>query len=86
MATLAPTPAETFYRIADEIGPRKPGSYYENQTGIFEVLAVHEGAPARALTGRRTDWAITVRHVFTGHTMTHCMAWTIDDHVIGGTK
>lgn len=82
MSTLASTPAETFFRVADEIGPRTVGAVYFNSTGTYQVLAVHRGKKARDLTGRRTDWAITVHHAATDKTFTHCMAWTSEDHLV----
>ncbi|MER6253625.1 hypothetical protein ABT224_19945 [Streptomyces sp. NPDC001584] len=65
-----------------EIGPREAGSFYFNATGTFEVLEVLRGDQARAAVNRRTDWAITTRHLATDTESTHCMVWTDSDYLI----
>ncbi|MFD7922512.1 hypothetical protein ACFV3R_25210 [Streptomyces sp. NPDC059740] len=76
--TLTPTD-----RAAAEIGDRAPGTYYYNPAGTFEVIAVHGPDEARILTGRTGAlWAVTTRHLATGHIETHSRAWTTSDHAI----
>ncbi|WP_435245064.1 hypothetical protein [Streptomyces tendae] len=69
-------------RVESELGPRSEGALYFNSTGTFEVLAVLRGDDARQAMGRTVEWAVTVRHLHTGHELTHCMAWTASDHLI----
>lgn len=69
-------------RAEIELGDRVEGALYFNSTGTFEVLAVLRGEAARQALGRNVDWAVTTRHLHTGHEVTHCMAWTASDHMI----
>jgi hypothetical protein len=61
-----PMTLEALRRVVnDQIGPRTPGSIYQNVDGAFEVLAViRDPERARALLGRRSArWALVVKDV-----------------------
>lgn len=76
-------PSSAGQDVEAEIGPREAGAFYSTDMGgTFEVLAVLRGAEARAAVNRRTDWAVTTRHLATENVTTHCMAWTTSDHLI----
>ncbi|MFF7986983.1 hypothetical protein ACFZDK_49255 [Streptomyces sp. NPDC007901] len=72
--------------VDDQIGPRTPGSIYQNVDGAFEVLAViRDPQRARELLGRRgAQWALVVKDVLRPGAEPFAIgsAWTTSDHLV----
>lgn len=82
--------------VDDQIGPRTPGSIYQNVDGAFEVLAViRDPQRARELLGRRgAQWALVVKDVLRPGAEPFAIGsvWTTSDYLVreaaatGGVK
>lgn len=73
-------------RIADEIGPRRPGAIYQNTDGRFEVLALVTNRREAAALLRRDSarWAVIVRDTLRpdGQPFPVGSVWTNSDYLL----
>lgn len=69
---------------ASHIGPRKPGTVYDNASGLFQVLAViTDPSEARRILRRRAArYAILVRDLHAGTEHYTGATWTGSDRVL----
>ena len=70
--------------VADQIGPRLPGTVYDNAAGLFEVRAVvTDRSEARRILRRRSaQFAIQVIDLHTGTPHYTGAVWTGSDRVL----
>lgn len=83
--TNSPQADEALRRVtADQIGPRTPGTVYDNATGIFQVASVvTDLAEARRILKRRAArFAIEVIDLHTGGRHYTGAVWTGSDRVL----
>jgi hypothetical protein len=77
--------AEALRRVvADQIGPRQPGTVYDNVDGAFEVLdVVTDTSEARRILGRRgARFAVLIRDLDAGTERYTGATWTGSDRVL----
>ena len=69
---------------AAQIGPRKPGTVYDNASGLFEVRSVvTDLTEARRILRRRAaQFAILIRDLHTGAEHYTGAVWTGSDRVL----
>jgi hypothetical protein len=69
---------------AAQIGPRRPGTVYDNAAGLFQVLAVvTDTAEARRILKRRAArFAILIRDLHAGTEHYTGATWTGSDRVL----
>ncbi|MEC4016069.1 hypothetical protein [Streptomyces sp. H27-D2] len=72
-------------RTAAQLGPRRLGTVYRNDGGVFVVEAVLHGAEARVVLSW-SDWAVTVRNRLTGERLTVCSAWDDRNQIVSQPK
>lgn len=70
--------------VAAEIGPRRPGTVYDNATGLFRVVAViTDPSEARRILKRRAArFAVLVRDLHAGTEHYTGAVWTGSDRVL----
>ncbi|MEU0615455.1 hypothetical protein ABZ476_34235 [Streptomyces albogriseolus] len=73
-------------RVADEIGPRRPGAVYQNVDGCFEVLVLvtDPAEAARLLHRAGARWAVIVRDTLRpdGQPFAVGSVWTDSDYLV----
>lgn len=79
-------PALVADAVAREVGPRRPGTIYQNVDGRFEVLALITDPREAAQLLRRGSarWAVIVRDTLRpdGQPFAVGSVWTVSDHLI----
>lgn len=82
----APHPGDNVAQVStfDQIGPREPGTVYDNASGMFRVLAVvTEPAEARRILRRNAaKFAVLVQDMHTTATHYTGAVWTGSDRVL----
>jgi hypothetical protein len=70
--------------IARQIGPRRPGTVYDNATGTYEVVTVitDRDEARRRLRRRAAQFAVEIRDLHTGQTDLVGTVWTGSDRVL----
>lgn len=84
MATRTSNPGDNVAQVATQIGPRTPGTVYDNASGIFEVRAVvtdHTEA-RRVLRRHSARFAVLVRDLHAGTEHYTGAVWTGSDRVL----
>jgi hypothetical protein len=83
---MMPITAIALPSAADEIGPRRPGTIYQNVDGRFEVLALVTDSREAAKLLRREGarWALIVRDTLRadGQPFAIGSAWTTSDYLL----
>lgn len=79
-----PLTSSPFPAVAAEIGPRKPGTIYDNAAGLFRVVAVvTDPSEARRILKRRAArFAILVKDLHAGTEHYTGAVWTGSDRVL----
>ena len=77
-----PTPSAS--PVADQLGPRTPGTVYDNASGTFEVRAVvTDRAEARRILRRQSArFAVLIRDLHAGTEHYTGAVWTGSDRVL----
>jgi hypothetical protein len=70
--------------VAADLGPRAPGTVYDNAAGTYRVLTViHDPSEARRILKRRAaQFAVEILDIFTGERRHTCAVWTGSDRVL----
>lgn len=83
MATRTASPT-TSTSVSTQLGPRQPGTVYDNASGMFRVLdVVTEPAEARRILRRNAaKFAVLVRDMHAGTEYYTGAVWTGSDRVL----